>query len=86
MKPNAKLWAAIKQRGLNQRQFSRLVKDHESVVSRIITGQWRIDEERKFRYARVLRGKPEDLFPEEWGGNPPQRQETWLTKQRGRAR
>jgi transcriptional regulator with XRE-family HTH domain len=65
MKPNAKLWAAIKERGLNQRQFSHLVKNHESVVSRIVTGQWHIDEERKFRYAKVLRVSADELFPDE---------------------
>jgi ribosome-binding protein aMBF1 (putative translation factor) len=65
IRPNGRLWEAIRARGLNQRQFSHLVKDHESIVSRIITGQWKIDEERKYRYAKALRVKPEELFVEE---------------------
>lgn len=58
------LLKAIKEEGFTQRDFARLVNDHESVVSRIINGTWIIDEKRRIRYARVLNRKPDDLFSE----------------------
>jgi transcriptional regulator with XRE-family HTH domain len=58
------LVVALKERGLKQRDFARLVGDHETVVSRVINGIWNLDEERKIRYAKILKKKPEDLFGE----------------------
>lgn len=65
MKPRPKLWAAIRERGLKQKDFAKLVGDHPSIVSRIVTGQWRIDEERKLRYARVLKRRAGEVFDDE---------------------
>lgn len=62
MKMNVKLLLAIRGQGLTQREFSRLVGDHESVVSRIVNGVWVPDEMRKIRYAKALRKRVDDLF------------------------
>ena len=59
---NFKLFKAIKEKGLTAREFSRLVGDDESYVSRIINGKWNIDEMRKIKYAKVLGKKVEALF------------------------
>ena len=64
MSVNQKLWAAIREKGLKQKDFARLVGDDPSIVSRIITGQYNVDELRMLRYARALGLKPEELFPE----------------------
>lgn len=58
------LLKAIREKGLKQRDFAKIVGEHESVVSRIITGSWEIDPLRKFKWSRALGKKPEDLFPE----------------------
>jgi transcriptional regulator with XRE-family HTH domain len=59
---NFGLLRAIKESGFTQRDFSALVGDHESVVSRIVNGIWIPDPVRKIRYAKILRKKVEDLF------------------------
>jgi len=63
-KVNIKLWAAIRERGLTQVDFARIVGDDPSIVSRVINGHWNIDEMRKLKYSRALRMKPDDLFLE----------------------
>ena len=64
---NFELFKAIRDKGLRQRDFARLVGDHESVVSRIINGVWNADELRKIRYAKVLGRKPSEIFSEGCG-------------------
>jgi len=64
MRVNAKLWEAIKNRGLQQQDLARIVGDDPSVVSRIVNGVWNPNEERKIRYARALGVKVEQLFEE----------------------
>ena len=59
---NFKLLKAIRKKGLRQRDFAKLVGDHESVVSRIVNGSWKPDQLRKLRYSRALGKKPEELF------------------------
>lgn len=59
---NWELLRAVRERGLTQRDFARLVGEHESVVSRVINGIWNPRQEQKIRYAKALRRKPEDLF------------------------
>jgi transcriptional regulator with XRE-family HTH domain len=59
------LLKAIRCKGLRQKDFAKLVGDDPSVVSRIINGTWRPDEERKIRYAKALKCRPEDLFSAE---------------------
>lgn len=61
---NIRLVVALKERGLKQRDFARLVGDHETMISRVVNGTWNLDEERKIRYAKVLKKRPEDLFGE----------------------
>lgn len=57
------LLKAIKEQNLTQRDFARLVNEHESVISRIITGTWNPDPRQKLQYAKALGMKPEELFP-----------------------
>lgn len=64
MTPNGKLWAAIRERGMLQKDFARIVGDDPSIVSRIVTGQWNPDAQRKARYSRALGMSVEDLFEE----------------------
>lgn len=59
---NYALLVAIRQRGLRQKDFAKIVGDHESVVSRIINGTWHPDAMRKMKYARALKIKPEEIF------------------------
>jgi DNA-binding XRE family transcriptional regulator len=59
---NYALWVAIRRNGLRQKDFAKIVGDHESVVSRIINGTWHPDAMRKMKYARALKTKPEAIF------------------------
>jgi transcriptional regulator with XRE-family HTH domain len=59
---NFELLRAIKENGLTQKDFSAIVGDDPSVVSRIINGVWNPDDIRKIRYAKALKMKIEDLF------------------------
>lgn len=59
---NWELLRAIKEKGLSQRDFSKVVGDHESVISRIVNGIWVPDQKRKLKYAKALRKKAEELF------------------------
>jgi transcriptional regulator with XRE-family HTH domain len=59
---NYKLLIAIKEKGLTQREFAKLVGDHESIVSRIVNGQWNADEMRKIKYAKILGLKQTQIF------------------------
>lgn len=62
VKINFELFKAIRDKGLRQRDFAKIVGDHESVVSLIVNDVWVIDEVRKAPYARALGCKSEDLF------------------------
>jgi len=62
VKPRAALWSAIKEEGLNQREFSQIVGDDPAIVSRIVTGQLIPSETRKIRYAKALNRKVEEIF------------------------
>ena len=59
---NAALWAAIREKGLWQKDFARVVGDDPSVVSRVINGWYNLDPIRQASWARVLGRKPEELF------------------------
>lgn len=59
---NFSLLKAIRDNNLSQKEFARLVGDHETLVSRVVRGHWNLDEERKLRYAKVLKKKPSELF------------------------
>ena len=64
-KANNMNWAllkAIKDRGLTQRDFARLVNENESIVSRVINGIWNPDRTRQLRYAKVLKKSVKSLF------------------------
>lgn len=64
MKPREKLWAAIREEGLTQDEFSRIVGDDPAVISRIVTGQLVPSEVRKIKYAKALGKKVEEIFSE----------------------
>lgn len=57
------LLKAIKELNLTQREFVKLVNEHESIISRIVTGTWNPDAIQRLRYAKALGKKPEQLFP-----------------------
>ena len=65
MKVNAKLWEAIREKNLTQKDFAALVGDNPTAVSQIITGVRVPDELRKIKYARALGVPKETLFGEE---------------------
>ncbi len=60
---NFELLKAIKEKGLTQRDYAEIVNDHESVVSRIVSGIWNPDAMRKVKYAKALGKRVEELFP-----------------------
>lgn len=62
LKPNLKLLMAIREAGLRQADFARIVRDHPSLVSRVVNGRVNLDPIEQARYARALRRRPEDLF------------------------
>ncbi len=62
MKANIRLFIAIRAKGLRQRDFARLVEEHESVISRVVNGWWNLDEGRKAKYARALGCDVGDIF------------------------
>jgi transcriptional regulator with XRE-family HTH domain len=62
MKMNFNLLKAIREKGLRQRDFAKLVGDSESVVSRAVTGTWNLDALRKIRYAKALGKSVDELF------------------------
>ena len=62
MKPRAKLWSAIREQGLTQKEFSQLVGDAAAVVSRIVTGQLIPTTLRKIKYAKALGKSVKQLF------------------------
>ena len=61
---NVKLLGALKERGISQRGFARMVGEPEAKVSRVINGLWNIDQANKQKYAKVLGLHVEDIFPE----------------------
>lgn len=56
------LLVAIKKKGISQRQFAHLVGEHESIVSRVITGKWNPDNKQREKYAKILGEKVSALF------------------------
>lgn len=61
-KPNLNLLVAIREKGLRQRDFCKLVGDDDAIVSRAINGSFNLDESRKIKYAKALGKRPEELF------------------------
>lgn len=64
IKLRAALWSAIREEGLTQGEFSRIVGDDPAIVSRIVSGQLNPNEVRKIRYAKALNRKVEEVFDE----------------------
>ena len=62
MEKNLKLWMAIQENNLRQKDFARLVGDHHTFISRVVNGWINLDEYRKIKYARILGRKVEDIF------------------------
>ena len=61
---NFKLLIAIREQGLRQRDFAKLIGEDETILSRVINGHWNPDELRKIKYAKALKMRVEDLFSE----------------------
>ena len=64
MKENLKLLNAIRTKGLNQKDFARLVGDNDCMISRVVRGWMNLDDKRKLKYAKVLNCKVDELFGE----------------------
>lgn len=65
MKENLDLLVAIREKGLRQRDFARLVGSSDAIVSGVIRGRLNLNEADKARYAKALGRKATDIFPEE---------------------
>ena len=65
---NFKLLQAMREKGLRQRDFAKIVGDHESVISRIVNGVWNPSETQKIKYARALKRKVSEIFGSINGG------------------
>ena len=59
---NFSLLVAIRAQGLKQMEFAKIVGQDPSVVSRVISGVYNLNEEWEERYAKALNMKREDLF------------------------
>lgn len=64
MKQNLRLLTAIRERGMRQVDFARIVGDHFTFVSRVINGWINLDDRRKARYAKTLGKSIQELFEE----------------------
>lgn len=62
MSTNWALLMAMRDSGLRQRDFARVVGDHESLISRVVNGVWNLDEIRQTWYTKALGKRVEDLF------------------------
>lgn len=56
------LLLALKKKGLTQRQFAKLVGDHETIISQVVNGWRNLDNKRMNRYAAVLGEDSATLF------------------------
>jgi len=59
---NFKLLIALKEKKMTQKIFAELVGQHRSVVSRVVSGVYNLNDQQEERYAKVLGMKREDLF------------------------
>ncbi len=62
MTENLKLLMAIREKGLTQKQFAKLVGDPETSISRVVRGYFNLDDQRKRRYAEALGKRVADIF------------------------
>lgn len=62
MKQNLKLLTAIRSRGMSQKTFAGLVKEHPTIISRVINGWVNLDTKKKEKYAKTLGLPVEDIF------------------------
>ena len=69
MEGNYKLLQAIRDEGLTQRAFAKLVGDSECIVSGVVRGLRNLDENRQARYAEALGKKVEDIFKTKKSGS-----------------
>jgi ribosome-binding protein aMBF1 (putative translation factor) len=62
MKTNLKLLTAIRKKGMRQKDFAKVVGEHETFISRVVNGWINLDEVRKAKYAKMLGCTVDDLF------------------------
>lgn len=62
MSTNWALLMAMRDSGLRQRDFARVARDHESLISRVVNGAWNLDEILQTRYAKALGKRIENFF------------------------
>ena len=59
---NGPLLLAIREQGYTQKEFSKIVGDDSSLISRVVNGHFNLDMARKIRWSKALKRKVEDLF------------------------
>ena len=64
MEQNLKLLIAIRERGMRQADFAKVVGDHFTFVSRVVNGWINLDDRRKAKYAMILGKTVQELFGE----------------------
>ncbi|BBO76922.1 hypothetical protein DSCW_43390 [Desulfosarcina widdelii] len=62
IKPNGRLWQAVKEKGLTQRDFAKLVGEHFTRVNMVINGRINLTEKQQQKYAAALNMRRERLF------------------------
>jgi hypothetical protein len=62
MEQNLKLLTAIRERGMRQVDFAKVVGDHFTFVSRVVNGWINLDDRRKSKYAKTLGKDVEEIF------------------------
>lgn len=60
---NTTLLVAIRERNLTQRSLAQLVGIHETLISLVVNGRYRLDSMQQKKVAAVLGKTPKELFP-----------------------
>ena len=64
MQQNLRLLTAIRERGMRQVDFAKVVGDHFTFVSRVVNGWINLDDRRKAKYAKTLGKSVQEIFGE----------------------
>lgn len=77
VRANLNLVVALRRRGMSQKILAELVGQHPSVVSRVVSGVYNLDEEQERLYAEVLGMRREDLFENSQKGRDCHGEQNW---------
>jgi plasmid maintenance system antidote protein VapI len=62
LKQNLNLLIAIREQGLRQKDFAKILNVHPTTISSVINGRLNLPDAEKIRYAKTLGKKVEDIF------------------------